>query len=67
MRAQVAVLRTRSEMVLEDYDRLMRLAKYDHVLARDHVYHDWLWYPTIGRTRIRAFGETAWGRLFDGY
>lgn len=32
-----------------------------------NVYHDWLWYPTIGRARIRAFGETAWGRLFDGY
>jgi uncharacterized protein (DUF362 family) len=27
----------------------------------------WLWYPTIGRARIRAFGETAWGRLFAGY
>ena len=21
----------------------------------------------IGRARIRAFRETAWGRLFDGY
>ncbi|MBI2154307.1 MAG: hypothetical protein HYU24_11460 [Candidatus Rokubacteria bacterium] len=30
-------------------------------------YHDLLWYPTIGRARIRAFGETAWGRLFEGY
>ena len=32
-----------------------------------NVYHDWLWYPTIGRARIRAFGRTAWGRLFAGY
>jgi uncharacterized protein (DUF362 family) len=32
-----------------------------------NVYHDLLWYPTIGRARIRAFGETAWGRLFAGY
>jgi len=32
-----------------------------------NVYHDLLWYPTIGRARIRAFGETAWGRLFEGY
>jgi len=32
-----------------------------------NIYHDWLWYPTIGRARIRAFGATAWGRLFHGY
>ena len=32
-----------------------------------NVYHDLLWYPTIGRARIRAFGKTAWGRLFEGY
>jgi uncharacterized protein (DUF362 family) len=32
-----------------------------------NVYHDLLWYPTIGRARIRAFRETAWGRLFEGY
>ena len=34
MRAQVAVLRTRT---------------------------------SPGRARIRAYGETAWGRLFEGY
>src|SRR3989304_1840138 len=32
-----------------------------------NVYHDVVWYPTLGRSRIRAFGETAWGRLFEGY
>jgi uncharacterized protein (DUF362 family) len=32
-----------------------------------NVYHDLLWYPTIGRARIRAFQETPWGRLFDRY
>ncbi len=32
-----------------------------------NVYHDLLWYPTAGRARIRAFGETGWGRLFEGY
>ena len=29
MRAQVAVLRTRPETVVEDYGRLIRLVKYD--------------------------------------
>jgi uncharacterized protein (DUF362 family) len=32
-----------------------------------NVYHDFLWYPTIGRARIRAFGGTGWGRLFARY
>lgn len=30
-----------------------------------NLYHDWLWYPTIGRARISRFRRTAWGRLFD--
>jgi uncharacterized protein (DUF362 family) len=32
-----------------------------------NVYHDLLWYPTVGRARIRAFAETGWGRLFERY
>ncbi len=32
-----------------------------------NVYHDYLWYPTIGRRRIQAFSRTPWGRLFDDY
>jgi uncharacterized protein (DUF362 family) len=32
-----------------------------------NVYHDWFWYPTIGRARIRAFAATPWGRLFEKY
>jgi uncharacterized protein (DUF362 family) len=30
-----------------------------------NVYHDLLWYPTIGRARIARFRTTSWGRLFD--
>lgn len=32
-----------------------------------NVYHDYMWYPTIGRQRIRAFSKTEWGHLFDDY
>ncbi|HXG03555.1 MAG TPA: LAGLIDADG family homing endonuclease [Candidatus Binatia bacterium] len=32
-----------------------------------NVYHDLLWYPTVGRARIRAFAATPWGRLFARY
>jgi len=30
-----------------------------------NLYHDWLWYPTIGQARIRAFRRTTWGRFMD--
>jgi uncharacterized protein (DUF362 family) len=30
-----------------------------------NLYHDSLWYPTIGRRRIARFRGTAWGRFFD--
>jgi hypothetical protein len=33
--------------------------------AASNLYHDYLWYPTVGRSRIRDFHRTAWGRLFD--
>lgn len=30
-----------------------------------NIYHDLLWYPTVGRSRINRFRGTGWGRLFD--
>lgn len=32
-----------------------------------NIYHDWLWYPTIGRKHINEFMETEWGELFRDY
>jgi uncharacterized protein (DUF362 family) len=32
-----------------------------------NVYHDWLWYPTVGRKIIRSFHRTEWGQLFESY
>jgi uncharacterized protein (DUF362 family) len=32
-----------------------------------NIYHDFLWYPTVGAARIRAFRRTAWGRRFADY
>ena len=32
-----------------------------------NVYHDLLWYPTVGRKRIRAFMKTEWGSLWKTY
>ena len=32
-----------------------------------NAYHDLMWYPTIGRSRIREFNRTEWGKLFQKY
>jgi uncharacterized protein (DUF362 family) len=32
-----------------------------------NVYHDLMWYPTVGRSRISEFNRTEWGRLFKRY
>lgn len=32
-----------------------------------NVYHDLLWYPTVGQKRIKAFARTQWGELFSKY
>lgn len=32
-----------------------------------NVYHDCLWYPTIGKMRISEFMKTEWGQLFKTY
>lgn len=32
-----------------------------------NVYHDMLWYPTVGQSRIRDFMRTEWGSLFKKY
>jgi len=32
-----------------------------------NLYHDYLWYPTIGKRIIRQFMQTEWGRLFQSY
>jgi hypothetical protein len=32
-----------------------------------NVYHDFMWYPTVGKKRISEFADTSWGRLFEEY
>jgi hypothetical protein len=32
-----------------------------------NLYHDYLWYPTIGKKRIKDFSSTPWGKLFEEY
>lgn len=32
-----------------------------------NIYHDFLWYPTVGRKRIGGFLKTEWGKLWKNY
>jgi uncharacterized protein (DUF362 family) len=32
-----------------------------------NIYHDLMWYPTVGQSRIRSFMRTEWGSLFRQY
>ncbi|MCJ7496840.1 MAG: DUF362 domain-containing protein [candidate division Zixibacteria bacterium] len=32
-----------------------------------NLYHDYFWYPLIGRARINKFKKTDWGKLFERY
>lgn len=31
------------------------------------AYHDWYWYPLVGRKRVAEFMKTPWGKMFDRY
>lgn len=32
-----------------------------------NIYHDFLWYPTVGRKRIKHFAKSEWGKLWKDY
>jgi len=32
-----------------------------------NVYHDYFWYPLVGKSRIRGFSGTPWGKLYARY
>ncbi len=35
--------------------------------AASNFYHDALWYPTVGKSKIRKFNSTEWGKLWMDY
>jgi len=36
-------------------------------IAGSYIYHDYIWYNTIGKKRIKEFMKTDWGKLFKKY
>ncbi|MEX0782469.1 MAG: DUF362 domain-containing protein [Dehalococcoidia bacterium] len=35
--------------------------------AASNLYHNWYWYPLMGKKRINKMMDTEWGRLFASY
>jgi hypothetical protein len=36
-------------------------------IVGSYLYHDYVWYPTSGRSRVKGWESTDWGRLFERY
>jgi hypothetical protein len=36
-------------------------------IAASGIYHDNIWYPIVGKKRIKEFEKTEWGKLFKEY
>jgi uncharacterized protein (DUF362 family) len=50
---------------------LERLLTHTPLVVATYVaswaYHDWYWYPMIGRRRVAEYLQSDWGRLYQGY
>lgn len=54
--------------LLQRFERiLLRSPLFFWAPLASNIYHDWLWYPTVGRKRIREFMKTEWGQLWKTY
>ncbi len=46
---------------------LFRTWFFNMCILGSESYHDWFWYPVVGKKRIKEFKGTEWGKLFDKY
>jgi hypothetical protein len=46
---------------------LLRSALAGWAPTASNLYHDFCWYPLIGKRHIRRFEQTAWGSLWKSY
>lgn len=40
---------------------------FNFCIISSALYHDYFWYPLIGKKRVNDFMKTEWGRLFEKY
>ena len=46
---------------------LLHTLLFRAAIAASAVYHDYIWYPVVGKRRVDAFMKTPWGLLFSQY
>jgi len=46
---------------------LFRTGLFNLCIFGSESYHDYLWYPLIGKPKIRKFMKTEWGKLWQKY
>jgi len=46
---------------------LLHTPLFRAAIAASAVYHDYIWYPVVGKRRVDAFMKTPWGLLFSQY
>ena len=44
---------------------LFRTWFFNLCISASTLYHDYLWYPVIGKNRVNEFMKTEWGELFE--
>ncbi|MBW2968316.1 DUF362 domain-containing protein [Candidatus Woesearchaeota archaeon] len=49
------------------HNLLFRSPVFRTFIAASEVYHDRMWYPTVGKDRIRKFMKTGWGKKLRTY
>jgi uncharacterized protein (DUF362 family) len=46
---------------------LFRTWFFNFCIIGSAIYHDYIWYPIIGKRKIKEFMKTEWGELFETY
>ncbi|MBN2142557.1 DUF362 domain-containing protein [Candidatus Woesearchaeota archaeon] len=49
------------------HNLLFRSPIFRSFIFGSEFYHDYIWYPTIGKKKIKEFSPTPWGQKFEKY
>jgi len=61
------ILRKKTEYTKWLHHLLFYSPVFKTFIFASEFYHDWFWYPVIGKRKIRRFRGTEWGKLFKQY
>ena len=61
------ILRKKTSGMKPVHDLLFHSGFFRTFIFASEFYHDRLWYPTVGRSRINTFKGTDWGELYASY